>query len=68
MLVQSFSQYHAWFSDFAAFANALGIEAQRDEFARAARPSPCPLWIGWVTGEARRLLAGAPLMNHRRDS
>jgi len=42
MVVQSFSQEHRWFEDFAAFTALLGLEADRGK----------PLELGWAVGSA----------------
>ena len=52
MIVQSFSQEHRWFEDFAAFTELLGLEAERGEPLRHVLPSGKPLDLGWAVGSA----------------
>ena len=50
MIVQSFSQRHRRFEDFASFTALLGLEADRDKPLRHILPSGKPLDLGWATG------------------
>lgn len=52
MIVQSFSQEHRWFEDFAAFTELLGLEAERGEPLRHILPSGKSLDLGWAVGSA----------------
>ncbi|MFO1144483.1 MAG: hypothetical protein U1E40_09705 [Amaricoccus sp.] len=53
MVVQSFSQEHRWFDDFAAFAALFGVEAERGRPLTCILPSGLPLTLGWATGSSR---------------
>lgn len=56
MLVHSFSQDHVWFDDYARFAKTLGIEDPvRGHAQKWLGTNAIPLYLGWVTGEARFL-------------
>jgi len=56
MLVHSFSQDHAWFEDYAAFAKALGINAsKRGALQKTNTETSSPLYLGWVTGDPKYL-------------
>ena len=58
MLVHSFSQDHAWFEDYAAFAKALGINApKRGTLQKTNSETSLPLYLGWVTGDPKYLKA-----------
>jgi len=50
MLVQSFSQQHVWFDDFAGFVNALRGSAELGRLA-TVDVGKGHLHLGWVTGE-----------------
>lgn len=50
MIVQSFSQSHRWFEDFAAFTGLLGLEAERGKPLRHILPSGKSLDFGWAVG------------------
>lgn len=50
MLVQSFSQEHIWFDDFAAFVDALGGQAEAGRLA-TVNVGKGQLHLGWVTGD-----------------
>ena len=50
MLVQSFSQEHRWFQDFAAFAGLFGLAPERGKPMRHILPSGRPLDLGWAVG------------------
>ena len=52
MIVQSFSQEHRWFDDFAAFTALFGIEALRGSPLEYILPSGLPLTLGWASGSA----------------
>lgn len=52
MIVQSFSQDHRWFEDFAAFTALLGLEAARGAPIQHILPSGMPLTLGWAVGSA----------------
>ena len=55
MIVQSFSQEHRWFEDFAAFTSLLGLEATRGTPLRHILPSGKPLDLGWAVRPAEFL-------------
>lgn len=55
MVVQSFSQDHRWFEDFAAFAQLFGLQAERGRPLTATLPSGLPLTLGWATGSTEYL-------------
>ena len=55
MIVQSFSQEHRWYEDFAAFTALFGIEADRGTPLRHILPSGKPLDLGWAVGSAEFL-------------
>lgn len=55
MVVQSFSQEHRWFEDFAAFTALLGLEAERGSPVRHILPCGKPLDLGWAVGSAAYL-------------
>ena len=55
MIVQSFSQEHRWFEDFAAFLELLGLEAARGEGLGYQLPSGKVLTLGWATGSPKFL-------------
>jgi len=57
MVIHSFSQEHAWFEDYRAFALALGGSGRRGELDRVRLGSGKSLYLGWVTGELRYLSA-----------
>ena len=50
MIVQSFSQEHAWFDDFSAFVVAMGGSAVRGDAVELELPSGSKLVLGWATG------------------
>lgn len=50
MVVQSFSQEHRWFEDFAAFAAMFGLQAKKGQSLNYDLPSGMPLTLGWVVG------------------
>lgn len=50
MLVHSFSQERMWFSDFVAFVDALGGQAEAETLA-TVNVGKGQLHLGWVTGE-----------------
>ncbi len=50
MVVQSFSQDHRWFGDFAAFTDLFGLEAKRGRPLAVKLPSGLALTLGWATG------------------
>ena len=56
MLVHSFSQTHAWFEDYAAFAGLYGIEAELNKVHYVGKVSGKELYLGWVVGEEECLL------------
>lgn len=60
MIVQSFSQEHRWFEDFAAFTGLLGLDAVRGKPLRHVLPSGKPLDLGWAVGSADFLQAFDP--------
>ncbi len=51
MIVQSFSQEHRWFEDFAAFCDFLGIHAERAAPLSRDLPDGRNLILGWATGD-----------------
>lgn len=56
MLVHSFSREHVWFEDYAKFAQALGVKDPERGIAQlTSSKTSVPLFLGWVTGEARFL-------------
>lgn len=55
MIVQSFSQDHRWFEDFAAFTYLIGLEARRGQALTYTLPSGLPLVLGWAVGSPRFL-------------
>jgi hypothetical protein len=55
MIVQSFSQEHRWFEDFAAFCGFLGLDAHRGAPLRRKLPDGDDLVLGWATGDPRHL-------------
>ena len=64
MLVHSFSQTNEWFEDYRQFAALFGLEAEVDSIAYAPRRySPqakfteIALYLGWVKGEEKYLMA-----------
>lgn len=50
MIVQSFSQSHVWFEDFAAFCLYLGVEATKGTGVPYHLPDGRELVLGWATG------------------
>lgn len=50
MIVQSFSQDHRWFEDFAAFARLFGLKARPGQAMNHILPSSMPLLLGWAVG------------------
>ncbi|KPP90246.1 MAG: hypothetical protein HLUCCA08_15410 [Rhodobacteraceae bacterium HLUCCA08] len=60
MIVQSFSQEHRWFEDFATFAALFGLDAERGTPLRHILPSGRPLDLGWAVGSADVLRAADP--------
>ncbi|WP_435311332.1 DUF6946 family protein [Primorskyibacter sedentarius] len=55
MIVQSFSQKHRWFEDFADFAAFLGASPERKMPSQIIAPGGMPLTLGWATGDERYL-------------
>lgn len=55
MIVQSFSQNHRWFDDFAAFTKLFGVEARRGEALPYTLPCGMTLVLGWAVGSSRFL-------------
>ncbi len=55
MLVHSFSQKHAWWDDYRAFAAQFGVVAERGVVQRIGADSPVPLFGVWVTGDSAYL-------------
>mgnify|MGYP005838687073 CR=1 FL=1 len=55
MIVQSFSQEHRWYNDFAAFCTFLGVQPERGRALTYRLPDGMELTLGWATGEARFL-------------
>lgn len=54
MLVHSFSPTGAWFGDYAAFAQALGLESRRDSVSLLGPRHGRTLALGWVSDDAAR--------------
>lgn len=52
MIVQSFSQEHRWYDDFAAFCGYCGVEAERGTALGYTLPDGRWLTLGWATGSA----------------
>jgi hypothetical protein len=50
MIIQSFSQKHRWFEDFAAFCALFGAVAARNVPISLRLPDQPELFLGWVTG------------------
>lgn len=50
MVVQSFSQQHRWFEDFALFCEAMGQHAELNQPFEIVLPSGLPLTLGWAVG------------------
>lgn len=57
MLVHSFSQEDAWYSDFERFARALGAEPEKGKLAVVSGRTGPTLHLGWVRGDAAHLSA-----------
>lgn len=55
MLVHSFSQTHAWFDDYRAFAALFGIDAELNHVHSAKKVGRVKLHLGWVCGSAEYL-------------
>lgn len=55
MVVQSFSQEHRWFDDFAFFMSLVGLEATVGEGRDCTLPCGLPLTLGWATGSPQIL-------------
>lgn len=55
MVVQSFSQEHRWFDDFAAFCAFLGTESERGVLHKRLLSDGRSLMLAWVTGAERHL-------------
>jgi hypothetical protein len=52
MLVHSFSPTDTWFADYAAVANALGVEVTApDSMVSVRERQGVALYLGWVKGE-----------------
>lgn len=63
MIVQSFSQEHRWFEDFAAFCDFLGIHADRATALTRDLPDGRNLILGWASGDPL-FLEGLPERSH----
>ncbi|ANT63057.1 hypothetical protein AYJ57_21535 (plasmid) [Salipiger sp. CCB-MM3] len=50
MVVQSFSQQHRWFEDFALFCEAMGQNTELNQPLEVVLPSGLPLTLGWAVG------------------
>lgn len=50
MVVQSFSQEHRWFEDFALFCDIMGKKAAARQAIQVALPSGLDLTLGWAVG------------------
>lgn len=50
MVVQSFSQEHRWFEDFALFCDVMGREATASQAVEVMLPSGLGLRLGWAVG------------------
>ena len=55
MIVQSFSQSHRWFEDFAAFCAFLGLDAKPNTPMRYDLPTGRTVILGWATGDRKFL-------------
>ncbi|WP_228461800.1 DUF6946 family protein [Paracoccus liaowanqingii] len=55
MIVQSFSQEHRWFEDFAAFCAFLGLRSERSVPLVRQLPDGRDLILGWATGDPQHL-------------
>jgi hypothetical protein len=55
MLIHSFSQQHARWSDFQSFAALFGVDAKEATVQRFGRSSGIPLFGVWVVGDSRFL-------------
>ena len=53
MIVQSFDPGHAWFEDYAAFCQWLGVEAGVGLAAALHLPDGRDLTIGWASSPAQ---------------
>lgn len=53
MIVQSFSQTHKWFEDFAVFCRLFGLTAEVGKSLRHTLPSGRPLTLGWAVGSEK---------------
>ncbi|CUH81501.1 hypothetical protein SAMN04488093_10988 [Tropicibacter naphthalenivorans] len=51
MIVQSFSQEHRWYDNFAAFCDFLGASPNRNSPSTITAPCGMPLILGWATGD-----------------
>ena len=60
MIVQSFSQDHRWYEDFATFAKTLGHEARRAAPLQHELPTGQTLILGWATGSEVHLVEPPP--------
>lgn len=55
MIVHSFSQVGAWYEDFAAFAELVGLKPTRDRLLTFTLPSGKPMHLAWAKGDTRYL-------------
>lgn len=53
LVVHSFSPTHRWYSDFEAFAGALGVRTQRGVLARVGVRGGVDVFLGWAVGDQR---------------
>lgn len=53
MLVETFSREDAHWSDFAAFARALGGEPEKQRLCEVAVPGEVSIWLGWCNSAGR---------------
>lgn len=51
MLVHSFSERHAGWRDYEAFALLFGVQAMRDVVQRLTLETGIPVFAAWVTGD-----------------
>ncbi len=57
MLVHSFSPENRWFEEFLRFAEVFGVRPEVGRLARTSAQNRLPLYLGWVHGDERFLLA-----------
>jgi hypothetical protein len=57
MVIQSFSQEHRWFEEFAEFCELLGVPAARGRSLDVTLPDQRSLFLGWATGSPEFLMS-----------